>query len=545
MNLEEVKFALERTIAIGMALSSERDLEVLLEMIVTEARRLTGADGGTLFLLNAASRQLEWAIVQNETMGISFGGKSDGHIDPEKFRPIALDDAHGEPAIANVASYVVHHPGAVQIDDVYDEHDAFDFEGPIRFDEQTGYRTLSMLVVPLLHFDGGVVGVLQLINARDALGQSVPFAHHQIASTMALASQGAVAVKNAMLFKELEDQFEAFIRVIATAIDEKSPYTAGHVKRVVDVTMRIARAIDRAEQGPYADVSFDDDALKALKIAAWMHDIGKIATPEYVVDKATKLETIFDRIAIIEERFAKLRAILERDALHARLAALSRGEPIDLAQQDVTLEARCAELEEELAFMRQCNQGSEFMSDAKLARLEEIAHSPYTSPVDGETYHKLTANELENLAIRKGTLTHEEIEIIRDHARISYVMLQKLPFGRHLKDVPEIAAGHHEKLNGKGYPRGLTAEELSLPARILAVADIFEALTARDRPYKRPSPLSMVDRILGFMVKDGELDPELVEFARRSGVLDAYARDEVSAEQCDFCFVEGSAIAKN
>ena len=545
MNLDEMKFALERTIAIGMALSSERDLEVLLEMIVTEARRLTGADGGTLFLVDHNRRQLEWAIVQNETMGISFGGKSDGSIDPEQFRPIALDDVHGQPAIANVASYVVHHPDAVQIDDVYDEHDAFDFEGPIRFDRETGYRTLSMLVVPLRHFEGGVVGVLQLINARDTSGQSVPFVHHQIAATMALASQGAVAVKNAMLFKELEEQFEAFIRVIATAIDEKSPYTAGHVKRVVDVTMRIARAINRTEQGPYADVRFDEDALKALKIAAWMHDIGKIATPEYVVDKATKLETIFDRIAIVEERFAKLRAVMERDALHAKLHAMERGERPDHASLDAALAARCQALDEELAFLRHCNQGAEFMSDDRLARLEQIASTPYISPFDEQTHHKLTHDELDNLRIRKGTLTRAEIDIIRDHARISYVMLQQLPFGRHLKDVPEIAAGHHEKLNGKGYPRGLTAAQLSLPARILAVADIFEALTARDRPYKKPSPLSMVDRILGFMVKDGELDPELVDFARHSGVFDAYARDEVSVEQRDFCFVEGRASREN
>lgn len=546
MNLKELQLRMSRNLEIGMALSSERDVEVLLEMIVDEARRLTSADGGTLFLLDVKAKELRWAIVQNETMRIAFGGKSAGAINPEHFKPIPLFDELGEPAMENVATYTAHTAHPVRIDDAYDEHDDFDFEGPIRFDAQTGYRTRSIMVVPLCHFEGGVVGVLQLINARDEHGQSRPFDPDDQSAAMGLASQAAVAVKNALLFAELEAQFEAFIEVIASAIDEKSPYTAGHVKRVVDVAMSIAHAINESEEGEFAGVEFSRDELKALKIASWMHDVGKIATPEYIIDKATKLETIFDRISIVRERFARIALAMERDALHARLELwenkVPEGERETLTiELSVALERSLAELDDELALIERCNPGNEFMSDELLERIQAIALNPYTT-TSGEVIEKLTANEIENLSIRRGTLTSDEIAIIRDHARISYEMLSMLPFSRHLVNVPEIAAGHHEKLNGKGYPRGLSAEQLSLPARILAIADIFEALTARDRPYKKPSPLTMVNRILGFMIKDGELDERIIDFAKSSGVFDAYAEIEVSPAQRDYHFASDQGL---
>ena len=263
-----------------------------------------------------------------------------------------------------------------------------------------------------------------------------------------------------------------------------------------------------------------------------MHDIGKIATPEYVIDKATKLSTIFDRIELIQTRYdyiarelecATLRAMLKdpNPALHEALQAKLNAE----------LDAHADELE----FLVQCNMGAEFMSDERLARLASIAQKTYLN-ARGESCPRLSPDELENLSIRRGTLTPDEIKVIREHANISYKMLNQLPFTRHLSQVPEIAAGHHEKLNGKGYPRGLGADELSLQARILAIADIFEALTAADRPYKQPTPLSGVKRILDAMVKDGDLDPDLVGFAMSSGVFDEYAAQEVLAHQRDYSF---------
>jgi HD-GYP domain-containing protein (c-di-GMP phosphodiesterase class II) len=524
---EELKQLVERLVAIGSALSSERELDVLLERIVDEARRFTRADGGTLFVVEPEEDALRWAIVQNESMEIRFGGPSSEPLDPNVFQPIPLHE-DGAPRLSHVATAVVHEREAVNIADVYDEHDEFDFQGPIQFDERTGYRTRSMLVVPLLHHTSGVVGVLQLINARDEAGRIVRFDETFEQLTASLASQAAVAVKNAQLFEALERQFMAFTRSIAMAIDEKSPYTAGHVRRVVDITMRIAAAIEDSDEGPYADVSFSRDDLKALRLAAWMHDVGKITTPEWVVDKATKLETLFDRIELVRTRYELLKARARIRNLEAQLDRLDAPEADDL---DERLHHEIAELEREFAFIERANRGVERMADEDVERVRDIASKTYA--LDGKQEPRLTADEVHNLSIRRGTLTGEEIQIIRDHASVSYRMLTQLPFSGPLQRVPEIAAAHHEKLNGEGYPRGLTAEELSLEARILAVADIFEALTAPDRPYKDPTPLSRVRTILGFMVDDGELDRDLVTFAIDSGVFDAYAEAEIPAEQRD------------
>lgn len=519
---------IQRLIHIGAQLSSERNLNHLLEMIVDESRRFTGADGGTLFLVNEATQSLDWAIIQNESMGVRIGGHSEQAPDHKTFRPILLGDD-----VKNVAAFVATTGQIVNIADVYDEHDEFDFEGPQRFDAQTGYRTQSMLVVPLRHFEGGVIGVLQLINARDLnTGELIEFSSDFEALTASMASQAAVAVKNAQLFDEVEAQFEAFIRTIATAIDEKSPYTSGHVRRVVDLTLRIAHAINAQEQGRFAKIRFSDDELKALRVASWMHDIGKIATPEYVIDKATKLSTIFDRIELIQTRYDYIARELECATLRAMLKDPNPAHHEALqAQLNAELDAHADELE----FLKQCNMGAEFMSDERLERLASIAQKTYLN-ARGESCPRLSLDELENLSIRRGTLTPDEIKVIREHANISYKMLNQLPFTRHLSQVPEIAAGHHEKLNGKGYPRGLGAAELSLQARILAIADIFEALTAADRPYKQPTPLSGVKRILDAMVKDGDLDPDLVGFAMSSGVFDEYAAQEVLAHQRDYSF---------
>jgi HD-GYP domain-containing protein (c-di-GMP phosphodiesterase class II) len=515
----------DRLLHIGSQLSSQRDLGVLLELIVQEMRHLTRADGGTLFLLDEPTRTLTWAIVLNETLGVHIGGHGGQALDHAVFPPLSL----AEGAQGNVAAHVALTGQSVRIEDVYDEHDAFDFTGPMRFDAQTGYRTRSMLVVPLTHFDGGVVGVLQLINARDAAGQVISFDPDFDRLATALASQAAVSVKNAQLFAELEAQFEAFIRAIAMAIDEKSRYTAGHVRRVVDLAMALARAVHASDLPGFAHIEFSADELQALRIAAWMHDVGKIATPEYVVDKATKLEALHDRIDHLRTRWE-----LAREQARGVMLEATMADPASRPQHEAVWQATCAQLDDDLAFIERCNQGGEWMPDEAIARLNAIAQRTYM--VRGAPAPLLTEDELRNLSIRKGTLTPDEIQIIRNHAQISYNMLSELPFSRHLIDVPEIAAGHHEKLNGKGYPRGLKGEQLSTQARILAIADIFEALTAADRPYKRPTRLSDVKRILDFMIRDGELDPALIALAEQAGVFDAYVEREVSPEQRDLVF---------
>lgn len=530
VNQDELQQLAEHLIEIGSALSSERELDLLLEKIVDEARRFTNADGGTLFIVE--NEHLRWAIVQNESMGIRFGGANSEALDPKVFKNIPLFIGH-EPQLDNVATHVVHRHASVNIADVYDDHDAFDFTGPRSFDESTGYRTQSMLVVPLSHHSSGVVGVLQLINARSADGQVRAFDPTYEQLTASLASQAAVAVKNAQLFEALELQFEAFTRSIAMAIDEKSPYTAGHVRRVVDITMRIATAISESEDGPYADVVYDRGTMKALHLAAWMHDVGKITTPEWIVDKATKLETLFDRIELVRMRYEVLRLQAENRALRGKVSRLGDDAFPDIDEQ---LKREIADLDRELSFIERANRGVESMADDDVARVNAIAGTTFL--LGEKTVGRLTPDEVHNLSVRRGTLTPEEIQKIRDHAMVSYKILSQLPFSGPLSRVPEIAAAHHEKLNGNGYPLGLTAEDLTLEARILAVADIFEALTAPDRPYKDPTPLSKVLRILGFMIQDGELDGELIAFAIESGVLDSYADDEISENQRDVVLAE-------
>jgi HD-GYP domain-containing protein (c-di-GMP phosphodiesterase class II) len=523
----------DRLVQIGTALSTERDLDVLLEMVVDETRRFTRADGGTLFLLDENHERLDWKIVQNETMGIRIGGTSDEPLDEDAFRPIPLrkDD---DPRLSNVSTWTANTAKTANIADVYADQ-AFDFTGPRKFDEETGYRSESMLVVPLRHHTSGVIGVLQLINARNDAGEVVPFGEHLEELTASLASQAAVAVRNAQLFATLEEQFEAFIRTIATAIDEKSPYTAGHVRRVVDITLSLADAIDASDDGPFAGESIEGDNRKALRIAGWMHDVGKVTTPEWVVDKATKLSTIHDRIHELQTRYEVLERDAHIDALEAKLSRVrEEGPDADASDIDASHATTVEELRGELAFLETCNKGGEFMADRAIERVQAIAGR--TWHLAGQQRPILTENEIENLCIRKGTLTADEIQIIRNHARVSLDMLSKLPFTPELEDVPEIAASHHEKLDGSGYPRGLSADDLSLPARILAVADIFEALTAADRPYKDALPASVVRQILESMVEDGELDPEIVRFGMESGVFDEYAGRELLEGQRDVRF---------
>ncbi|QDG53645.1 HD domain-containing protein [Persicimonas caeni] len=538
MQQQDLLQLVDHLIQIGTALSTERNLDVLLEMVVDETRRFTRADGGTLFLVDEERGCLDWKIVQNETMGIRIGGTSEEELDEAIFRPIPLRK-DGRPRLSNVSTWAANTGETANIADVYCEQDEWDFTGPLKFDRETGYRSKSMLVVPLRHHSSGVIGVLQLINAREETGEVVAFGERLEELTASLASQAAVAVRNAQLFTILEEQFEAFIRTIATAIDAKSPYTAGHVRRVVDITLRLADAIDAADEGPFADVHFDASARKALRVAGWMHDVGKVTTPEWVVDKATKLETIHDRIAEIQTRYE----VLERDAcIEALQAKLDRvraqGPDADVSDIEARFSDTVAELRAEREFLETCNKGGEFMADEAVERVEAIAQRTWTT--GGHARPLLTDDEVENLCIRKGTLTKDEIQIIRNHARVSLEMLSELPFTPELESVPEIAASHHEKLDGSGYPRGLGAEALSLPARILAVADIFEALTAADRPYKDALPASVVRRILHSMVEDNELDPDIVAFGMHSGVFDAYADEELLEEQRDVDFSEDS-----
>ncbi len=520
---------IEQLANIGLALSIEKNIDILLEMIVDAARDLTCADAGTLYLVDETNKTLKFQILQNDTMKTRMGGTSGIEV---TLPPVPLE-VDGRPNHSNVSSYCALTGDVVNIPDVY-EAEGFDFTGPRKYDEATGYRSKSMLVIAMRNHENDIIGVLQLLNAKDIdTKQTVSFSTEYVNLIGSLASQAAVALTNAELVQDLRDLLYSFIKSIATAIDEKSPYTGGHFSRVVDLTMMIAEKINGVKKGPFASVQFNEDEMEELKLAAWMHDVGKITTPEHVVDKSTKLETIFDRVDLVKTRFDLIAQTIEKDYLNKKLSIIKKEGPDSkkLNGMDEELEGKLCEVREEREFVVTCNTPKEFMDDERLDRLNSIAKKEFI--VDGKTHNYLTDNELYNLSIRKGSLTDEERKIIEGHASLTNKMLEQLPFPKKLANVASYASGHHEKLDGTGYPLGLKADELPLQARIMAIADVFEALTAGDRPYKQPMKLSQAVKILGFMKNDKHIDPDIFDLFIKEGIFQDYAKIELRPEQID------------
>lgn len=520
---------------IGIALSVEKDINILFEMIVKEAKSLCNADAGTLYIVDESRRNLKFVIVQNDTLKVKAGLLSDASLKLSDV-PLYKDNL---PNHSNVSSHVALTGERLNISDVYqadkiNEFRSLDFSGPRKYDEKTGYLTRSMLVIPMKNYENRIIGVLQLLNAQDRESQEIiafpPEDENLIAS---LASQAAVALTNVQLIKELKDLFYSFIKSIAMAIDEKSPYTGGHISRVVDLTNRITSKINAANTGVYRNVFLNKEEKEALLMAAWMHDVGKITTPEHIVDKSTKLETIFDRIELIALRFAVMEEKIKNNCLQRKLGLMENNRVDETAMK--ALEADCSnqiqEIWKDFEVIKKSNNAGEFTSDDILAKIKKIAGKTYQ--FKGKTRPVLSRDEVKHLSVRKGTLTEQERKIIENHSKMTYMITSQLPFPRHLSHVPEYASQHHEKLEGSGYPNGLSEKDLSLQSRILAVADIFDALTAGDRPYKKAMPLSRAIKILGLMKDDCHIDPDIVDLFLETQVHLEYARDHLSPDQVD------------
>lgn len=509
---------------VGMSLSAEKNKNRLVEMILLEAKELCNADGGTLYLRDEDD-QLVFEILRTDSLGIAAGGTSG---EPINFPPIPLYGDDGKPNVANVASYAAVLKRSVNIADAYDRTD-FDFSGTRAFDERNGYRSTSFLTIPLVNSVDRVIAVLQLLNARDRdSGEVVAFQREHQQIVEALASQAAIALDNQLLIDAQKALLESFMRLIASAIDAKSPYTGGHCERVPVVAELLAKAACEVEEGPFAGFDLDDAGWEELHIASWLHDCGKITTPVHVMDKATKLEAIFDRVELLRLRFE----LCEREAELRYLRAKSEGGSAEaLAELERGFEAEKARLRDDLAFLEKANIGGEFLQDADKARIRELAQRRVM--IGGEERPLLTDEEVDNLSVSRGTLTDEERLIINEHMVQTIMMLESLPFPRHLRKVPEYAGGHHEKMDGSGYPRGVYAGDMSIPARIMAIADVFEALTAQDRPYKPGKSLSQAMRIMGFMKKDGHIDPELFDLFVTSGVYREYGKRFLPEALCD------------
>ncbi|MGA2781873.1 MAG: HD domain-containing phosphohydrolase [Smithella sp.] len=510
---------IKHLIQIGVSLSGEKNINRLLEIIVEEARKLTNADAGTLYIMSDDETKLQFAIIQNNSLNIRMGGTG-GVI---TWSDVNLINKDGKANKANVSAYVAISGKTVNIDDVYYVQ-GFNFEGTKQFDKKTGYRSKSMLVTPLRNYENDIIGVLQLLNALDpTTGEVINFSLESQEIILSLASQAAVALSNSHLIHDLESLFELFIKTIATTIDEKSPYTGGHIRHVAELTMAIADKINETQQGCFAAVKFSDDQMRELRMAAWLHDVGKITTPEYVIDKKTKLQTVHDRIHEVKTRLK----LIKKDYLPA-----TQSENKDLRADKTTRSANAEikALDKEYQFLLEVNKGEEFLSDEKIARIKKIAQREWR--MDGEIRPLLSEEEVYNLCVRRGTLNEDERNLINNHALVTHRILAGLPFPKKLRNVADYAVAHHENIDGSGYPFRLKGDEIPLQSRIIAIADVFEALTA-DRPYRKGKTLSEALRIMELMVKDRHIDKDLFEFFIKEKIYVNYAKRELMPQQID------------
>ena len=528
---------IEKLAEIGIALSAEKDTPRLMEMILLGAKAITNADAGTLYSVTEDGH-IAMEILRTDSLNFAMGGATGA---PVPFPPIPLRDSAGLPNRRMVVTYAVHEDTPVNIPDAYDA-EGFDFSGTRDFDRRTGYRSRSFLTVPMKNHEGDIIGVLQLINAQDEdTGAVIPFSDEAERFTRALASQAAIALTNKRLIGDLQNLFKSFIHLIAEAIDEKSPHTGQHCRRVPVITMLLAEAAAAANDGPFRDFQLSDEDRFELEVAAWLHDCGKITTPDHVMDKATKLETRFDRIALVEARFEVLRRDAEIALLRRRLEAGNDARAI--AEADAEYATTCARLADERVFLRGVNLGGEFLSEAAQARVKAIAQQGFTT-FDGDSARLLTDEETYNLCVSRGTLNPTERQIINNHIVATQKMLEALPFPKQLRRVPEYAGSHHERVDGRGYPHGLTGAQMSVQARIMAIADVFEALTASDRPYKPGKPLSETLAILADMARDGHIDADLFALFVRARVHLRYAEQYLNPAQIDAIVPDETFLAR-
>lgn len=501
----------QRIMDINLELASELDKDKLFDMILTLTRELTHSDAGTLYIKSKDKKYLDFTVVQNKSLNIFMGGTK-GEITWNSL-PLYLENGEENKSMVAVVSAVENK--IINIPDVYIDEN-YNFEGTKKFDASTGYRSKSMLVIPLINHEKDVIGVLQLINKIQD-DEIASYNENDERIIKALSAQAAMALTNSQLILSLEEFLDAYVSTIASAIDAKSKHTLNHITKISKLAPLIARAIHEDET-KYKSVTYSAKDFKEIELAAKMHDIGKISMPESIIDKATKLQLMIDGVELIKERAE----IIKRDY---EIAFLKK----EITQKEFIQKLQI--LDDDIKFIERVNFGSEFMRKDDLERIKNIAKHKYIK--DNKEILLISENEKYNLSIERGTLTKEEKEIMNSHARLSYEMLSALPFPKKYENVLHIAVNHHEKLNGEGYPRGLEEKDLVLEDRIMILADIFEALTSSDRPYKGAKKLSEVFTILDFMAKDGEIDKELLEFFRNCDLLNEYINEELHPDQID------------
>jgi HD-GYP domain-containing protein (c-di-GMP phosphodiesterase class II) len=517
---------LQHFIDISIRLTTEKEPQLLLDEILQVVMSIANSDAGSIYSITEDD-QLKFETVINKSLNLYLGGGSDRFV---SFPNIDLY-IDGKPNQRAIVAHAVNSGKVINIPDVYAAL-PFDMSAAREMDARTGYRTQSMLTIPLKDHQDDILGVIQLINVKDSNNNIIPFSEELVTLIRSFASLGAIALTNSSLIKEMEELFSTFAETIAMAIDEKSPHTGGHCKRVPALTLMLADAVNAISKGPLASFSMSDSDRHQLDIAGWLHDCGKIATPDHIMEKATKLETIFDRISFIDAKFEIVSRDLKINYQEQIISAMKNGKPVEVQQLERLLDTELKQVALDRALLQRINVGGEFLGDKELAQIERIAQHYHLVINDVKT-PLLNDDEVENLSIRRGTLTAGEHDVMKRHMDVTKNILDALPFPKHLSKVSEYALGHHEKLDGTGYPRGLTKEQMSIPARLMAITDIFEALSAVDRPYKKAKPVSECLFILGTMVEKNHLDPDIFAVFIESGVYKNYISEYANPEQLD------------
>lgn len=497
---------IKRLNKIGIALSSQHDLPLLLEMIIQESMNLTHCDGGTLYLRDGD--ELKFHIAQTISLGKYMGGSHD----PIGWKPLSIYLENAQENRGMVAVTSLLDDRIINIKDIYADSE-FRFEGSKKFDASNDYHSKSSLTIPIKNHDNEVIGVLQLLNKLDECDTPIAFGHIDEDIISSLASQAGVAINNAQFIKDIEKMLESFLQSIVYVISEKSPHTASHIEKMVAFTNMLVDAIDKDET-IFKEKRFSDLQKQLINIAALMHDVGKIATPDIIMEKARKLESKIDRIEIIRDRFERIKKDLEIEYLRAKLNGI--------ALEEQHLNEAFTKLSNDFEKLATYNIGGEFLPPQTLQYIHDMVHTPFK--VFTQEYQLLTHEEVALLSIQRGTLSDSDRATINRHALITLNMLNKLYLPKKYKDIPQISGNHHEKINGKGYPRGLKGDEISFEARILAIADIFEAITAKDRPYKKANSISTSMKIIHKMTDEGDLDAQIVEFLESSKLYLEYAK---------------------
>jgi HD-GYP domain-containing protein (c-di-GMP phosphodiesterase class II) len=507
---------------IGVALSAEKNTGQLIKIILNGAMKIVNADAGILYTVHESGK-VEISLLHIKSLDLEV----DSHSSEDTYSALV----HSK--VVKLTESSIFNNVSINVPDIYSSK-GFNFSNNIYFDEMTGYKSQSSLSVPMKNHENDIIGVLQLINAQSRQTQEIiPFSYEEEKVAENLASVAAVAISKNKMLEDFKLLFDSLVKLIATAIDEKSSYAGGHCKRVPELTMLIAGAACKSDHGIFKNYSLTEDELYELNVASLLHDCGKVSVPSHIENKSSKLESIFDRIHLIDTRFE----ILKRDAqisfLKNKLSLLKNNGDALQHEIDGHLHTFFEEIEDDKKFLYACNTGRDPMDESDQDRLQKISFKYKWTDPDGNEKHFLSRSELNYLSISRGTINDEERTIINSHVTTTSMMLESLHYPKSLRDVPKFARVHHERMDGKGYPHGLSGSQIPMEGRMIAIADIFEALTASDRPYKRKFTMMEALSILGSLKENGHIDPDLFDLFVREKLYLKYAEQHLHPDQND------------